>query len=79
MLFPSAARIGIDAVCNAHASIIVFFVLSGYVLTGSLRRRRGLSLPSVRRFLSWPIVPAISCTLGGKRNLSFVSLPAPTC
>jgi peptidoglycan/LPS O-acetylase OafA/YrhL len=46
---PSAARIAIDAVCNAHASIIVFFVLSGYVLTGSLQRR-GLSLKSVEGF-----------------------------
>jgi peptidoglycan/LPS O-acetylase OafA/YrhL len=46
---PAAARIAIDAVCNAHASIIVFFVLSGYVLTGSLQRR-GLSLTSVEGF-----------------------------
>jgi peptidoglycan/LPS O-acetylase OafA/YrhL len=48
-LLPSAARIGIDAVCNAHASVIVFFVLSGYVLTGSLLRR-GLSWSSVEGF-----------------------------
>jgi peptidoglycan/LPS O-acetylase OafA/YrhL len=48
-LLPPAARIAIDAVCNAHASIIVFFVLSGYVLTGSLLRR-GFSWPSVKGF-----------------------------
>ncbi len=48
-MLPPGARIGIDAVCNAHASIIVFFVLSGYVLTGSLLRR-GLSWPSVKGF-----------------------------
>lgn len=48
-VIPSAVRIAIDAVCNAHASIIVFFVLSGYVLTGSLLRR-GLSLSSVEGF-----------------------------
>jgi peptidoglycan/LPS O-acetylase OafA/YrhL len=42
-------RIAIDFVCNAHASIIVFFVLSGYVLTGSLLRR-GLSWTSVTGF-----------------------------
>ena len=42
-------RIAIDAVCNAHASIVVFFVLSGYVLTGSLLRR-GLSSSSVKGF-----------------------------
>lgn len=46
---PHGARIAIDAVCNAHASIIVFFVLSGYVLTGSLLRR-GLSWSSVQGF-----------------------------
>ena len=46
---PSAARIAIDAVCNAHAWLIVFFVLSGYVLTGSLQRR-GLSWKSVEGF-----------------------------
>jgi peptidoglycan/LPS O-acetylase OafA/YrhL len=48
-LLPPVARIAIDAVCNAHASIIVFFVLSGYVLTGSLLRR-GLSWSSVKGF-----------------------------
>jgi peptidoglycan/LPS O-acetylase OafA/YrhL len=48
-LLPPTARIAIDAVCNAHACIIVFFVLSGYVLTGSLVRR-GLSWQSVRSF-----------------------------
>jgi peptidoglycan/LPS O-acetylase OafA/YrhL len=42
-------RIAIDAILNAHACIVVFFVLSGYVLTGSLVRR-GLSWPSVRLF-----------------------------
>src|ERR1700733_427874 len=46
---PPMVRIAIDAICNAHASIIVFFVLSGYVLTGSLLRR-GLSWPSVKGF-----------------------------
>jgi peptidoglycan/LPS O-acetylase OafA/YrhL len=46
---PSAARIAIDAVCNAHAAVIVFFVLSGYVLTCSLQRR-GLSWTSVEGF-----------------------------
>src|ERR1700733_7768248 len=46
---PPMVRIAIDAVCNAHASIVVFFVLSGYVLTGSLQRR-GLSLTSVEGF-----------------------------
>ena len=46
---PPVVRIAIDAVCNAHASIVVFFVLSGYVLTGSLLRR-GLSSSSVRGF-----------------------------
>ncbi len=46
---PAAARIAIDAVCNAHASLVVFFVLSGYVLTGSLLRR-GLSRSSVEGF-----------------------------
>src|ERR1700723_4648936 len=48
-LLPPTARIAIDAVCNAHACVIVFFVLSGYVLTGSLVRR-GLSWSSVRAF-----------------------------
>ncbi len=46
---PPVVRITIDAICNAHAAIIVFFVLSGYVLTGSLLRR-GLSWPSVKGF-----------------------------
>jgi peptidoglycan/LPS O-acetylase OafA/YrhL len=46
---PPVVRIAIDAVCNAHASIVVFFVLSGYVLTGSLLRR-GLSSSSVKGF-----------------------------
>jgi peptidoglycan/LPS O-acetylase OafA/YrhL len=40
--FSRSAHIAFDAVFNPHASIIVFFVLSGYVLTGSLLRR-GLS------------------------------------
>lgn len=48
-VLPAAARIAIDSVCNAHACIIVFFVLSGYVLTGSLLRR-GLSWASVNGF-----------------------------
>jgi peptidoglycan/LPS O-acetylase OafA/YrhL len=46
---PRPARIVIDAICNAHASLIIFFVLSGYVLTGSLVRR-GLSWSSVKGF-----------------------------
>jgi peptidoglycan/LPS O-acetylase OafA/YrhL len=46
---PPVVRIAVDSVFNAHACIIVFFVLSGYVLTGSLIRR-GLSWPSVRGF-----------------------------
>ena len=46
---PPVLRITIDSVCNAHACIIVFFVLSGYVLTGSLIRR-GLSWSSVEGF-----------------------------
>jgi peptidoglycan/LPS O-acetylase OafA/YrhL len=45
----SALRISIDAVFNAHASLIVFFVLSGYVLTASLMRR-GLTRSSVLSF-----------------------------
>ena len=48
-VLPPAPRIAIDAVCNAHASLVVFFVLSGYVLTGSLLRR-GLSRSSVEGF-----------------------------
>jgi peptidoglycan/LPS O-acetylase OafA/YrhL len=48
-LLPPAVRIAIDCVCNAHACVIVFFVLSGYVLTGSLIRR-GLSWSSVKDF-----------------------------
>jgi peptidoglycan/LPS O-acetylase OafA/YrhL len=48
-MLPPGTRIAIDFVCNAHACIIVFFVLSGYVLTGSLLRR-GLSWPSIRGF-----------------------------
>jgi peptidoglycan/LPS O-acetylase OafA/YrhL len=46
---PIALRIAIDSVVNAHAALIVFFVLSGYVLTGSLLRR-GLSWTSVTGF-----------------------------
>jgi peptidoglycan/LPS O-acetylase OafA/YrhL len=46
---PVRARFAIDAVCNAHACIVVFFVLSGYVLTGSLIRR-GLSWQSIKLF-----------------------------
>jgi peptidoglycan/LPS O-acetylase OafA/YrhL len=48
-LLPPTVRIAIDCVCNAHACVIVFFVLSGYVLTGSLVRR-GLSWSSVKGF-----------------------------
>ena len=46
---PPNVRIAIDLVLNAHACIIVFFVLSGYVLTRSLLRR-GLSWPGVQGF-----------------------------
>jgi peptidoglycan/LPS O-acetylase OafA/YrhL len=46
---PASIRIAIDCVCNAHACVIVFFVLSGYVLAGSLIRR-GLQSSSVRGF-----------------------------
>jgi peptidoglycan/LPS O-acetylase OafA/YrhL len=46
---PASIRLAIDCVCNAHACVIVFFVLSGYVLTGSLIRR-GLSWSSVKGF-----------------------------
>jgi peptidoglycan/LPS O-acetylase OafA/YrhL len=45
---PADVRIAIDAVCNAHACVVLFFVLSGYVLTNSL----------VRRELSWSTVTA---------------------
>ena len=48
-VLPPAPRIAIDAACNAHASLVVFFVLSGYVLTGSLLRS-GLSRSSVEGF-----------------------------
>ena len=48
-LLPYPARVAIDAIFNPHASIIVFFVLSGYVLSASLSRR-GLSWSSVRGF-----------------------------
>jgi peptidoglycan/LPS O-acetylase OafA/YrhL len=48
-VLPSGLRITIDSVCNAHACVVVFFVLSGYVLTGSLVRR-GLSWSSVKAF-----------------------------
>ena len=46
---PANVRIAIDCILNAHACIVVFFVLSGYVLTGSLLRR-GLSWRSVHGF-----------------------------
>jgi peptidoglycan/LPS O-acetylase OafA/YrhL len=46
---PTSMRVAIDCVCNAHACVIVFFVLSGYVLTGSLIRR-GPSWSSVKGF-----------------------------
>jgi peptidoglycan/LPS O-acetylase OafA/YrhL len=48
-MLPAGLRISIDAVLNAHAALIIFFVLSGYVLTGSLLRR-GLSRPAVLGF-----------------------------
>ena len=46
---PDKVRISIDAVLNAHAAVIIFFILSGYVLTGSLVRR-GLSRGSITGF-----------------------------
>lgn len=46
---PDAVRVGIDVVLNAHAAIVVFFVLSGYVLTGALIRR-GITMPAVTAF-----------------------------
>jgi peptidoglycan/LPS O-acetylase OafA/YrhL len=46
---PNVIRVGIDAILNAHAAIVVFFVLSGYVLTGALARR-GLTVPAVTNF-----------------------------
>jgi peptidoglycan/LPS O-acetylase OafA/YrhL len=46
---PLAARAAIDSVFNAHASVIVFFVLSGYVLTGSILRR-GISWQNTKAF-----------------------------
>jgi peptidoglycan/LPS O-acetylase OafA/YrhL len=48
-MLPSGLRIAVDCFCNAHACVIVFFVLSGYVLTGSLVRR-GLSWSCVKTF-----------------------------
>jgi peptidoglycan/LPS O-acetylase OafA/YrhL len=48
-LLPPTLRAAIDCIFNAHACVIVFFVLSGYVLTGSLIRR-GLSWSSVKGF-----------------------------
>ena len=36
---PGNIRNTIDALLNAHAAVIIFFILSGYVLTGSLVRR----------------------------------------
>jgi peptidoglycan/LPS O-acetylase OafA/YrhL len=74
-VLPPTARIAIDAVCNAHGCIIVFFELGGYVLTGSLVRR-GLSWPSIRAFYV-EAVPAIFCTLGCQRDLSFISIAVP--
>jgi len=66
----TALRISIDALFNAHAALIVFFVLSGYVLTGSLTRR-GLSLSSVvgfytaRLFRLFPALWAASAVSAG--------------
>lgn len=37
---PPNIRLTIDFLFNAHSSIVIFFVLSGYVLAGSLTRRR---------------------------------------
>ncbi len=48
-VLPPGTRIVLDAIFNAHASVIVFFVLSGYVLTGSLLRR-GLSWSGIEGF-----------------------------
>ena len=46
---PTAIRLTIDTVLNAHASVVVFYVLSGFVLTGSLVRS-GLNPPSIKSF-----------------------------
>jgi peptidoglycan/LPS O-acetylase OafA/YrhL len=48
-VLPPGTRIVLDSIFNAHASVIVFFVLSGYVLTGSLLRR-GLSWSGIEGF-----------------------------
>jgi peptidoglycan/LPS O-acetylase OafA/YrhL len=46
---PRAARLSLDCVLNAHAAVILFFVLSGFVLTASLVRNE-LSFPSIVAF-----------------------------
>lgn len=37
---PTCSRVWLDAVLNAHASVVLFFVLSGFVLQGSLAKGR---------------------------------------
>lgn len=58
---PSVWRVGLDAALNAHAAVILFFVLSGYVLSASLLRGdvgpTGLILYYVRRLFR--IYPAV--------------------
>lgn len=81
---PPAARIAIDSVFNAHACIIVFFVLSGYVLTKSLLRR-GLSLSSIEGYYVgrlFRLLPAlwVASTISALFLLSYPELtihPAP--
>lgn len=41
---PIRSRVWLDGVLNAHASVVLFFVLSGFVLQGSLAKGR----PSIR-------------------------------
>lgn len=49
---PNVMRVAIDSVLNAHAAIVVFFVLSGYVLTGALVRRGITSLAVMDLYIS---------------------------
>lgn len=63
---PESTHAAIDAVFNAHAAVVVFFVLSGYVLGQSLNRVR-LGREAISHFYTrrvFRIYPALWTALG---------------
>lgn len=79
--YPDGLKHAAEVGFNAHAAVVLFYVLSGFVLYGSVKRA-GLALPEVAIFYlrrGFRIYPALwlACTAGLLYNQLFSGVPLP--